>query len=346
MLKLVALASLLAMLAVAPAWADGKTVRFTCPKEPPPNSIAVQCPKTYPGTSAKLKTFHVHFDDHRHGDSACERHRKGLIISFDGPTFGLVEMQCRYTNGKALFVALPMGNDKGKNNICWLRFDPAGGTDQIGLRGESICYFQRSGNPDADKVVFHDVKPLDRTFTLFGIKLGMTEAEVEDALKAEGAEVLTVEPASVSALLDHNIHMTVTLSPQAGTIEVTAEIHFDLEAAKRLNWEQAWGEGSENRKRSTPFLELFKSFKQTLGLPYVPSVGGEPVSWVYWGKPRYDADNDYSHDDALVDPQSAVRLEVSYINVNTEEPPYRFFQPKAQRITLTDMTFVKDTPKP
>jgi hypothetical protein len=63
------------------------------------------------------------------------------------------------------------------------------------------CYFKPSGDPGKNKVTIDELQELTRDTDIFGLRLSMTRAELELALRAEGARIVSSEDKAIHASL-------------------------------------------------------------------------------------------------------------------------------------------------
>lgn len=304
-----ALIGVFLVLSTQAAWAD-------CPPRPPSGDAIVACPRVYPGSTAKLQKSESWLDWVDPGpDCSIVTERRFVVNSF-WSLMNSANLQCYYSNGKILVSQVP-----GTEKMCIEKFhdkNPVHSLDR-----DATCYFRPSGDPNGDKVAFSVVKPLDRSFALFGVRLGMTALEIGDYLKKQDIAIIKSDKNTTDAALGKNKRIKIVFSPNSIATEITVEIDD--------NFKQKLKYPSVNYRMTEELDSIINNFTSSLGIPYAFFMGDSFIWTMYWGKPRYHGDHDYLRYPA--DPTATIRLEASVPIANNTS--IRLV------VRLTDMTDIK-----
>ena len=144
------------------------------------------------------------------------------------------------------------------------------------------CYFKPSGDPGKNKVTIDELQELTRDTDIFGLRLSMTRAELELALRAEGARIVSSEDKAIHASLADGKEIAAIYASRGQTREIdidaagaddnlypTLEHRFGFpeqidETGKSL-WSTFWA-GKPNIQLEIDSLERVPSFSRRLRL--------------------------------------------------------------------------------
>jgi hypothetical protein len=82
------------------------------------------------------------------------------------------------------------------------------------------CYFKPSGDPGKDKVAIDELQELTRDTDIFGLRLSMTRTELELALKAAGARIVSSEDKAIHASLPNGKEIAAIYTSRGQTREI------------------------------------------------------------------------------------------------------------------------------
>ncbi|HUI19600.1 MAG TPA: hypothetical protein VLZ74_00955 [Methylocella sp.] len=186
----------------------GNTTPLTdrCPKTTPEarGLRPVECPASWPrGKGAGLKSAKFWDFDFSPGAPLCGAGKKEEIdiTGLMGPS----DLGCTYSNGARLLISVP-----GTPFECWSadRRQLNTGHFNDGL----VCYFKPTGDQAKDEIKITELEKLTRDFELFGLRLGMTRAEAEQALNAQGAQTKASEGPELHATATDGKAITILLA--------------------------------------------------------------------------------------------------------------------------------------
>lgn len=193
--------------AIGPSLAGSKTpLTDRCPKTTPEarGLRSVECPAYWPpGKGADLKSAEFWDLDFTPGAPLCGAGKKeeidiaGLISPSD--------VGCTYANGVRLLISVP-----GTPVECWesdqKRFMTGHFNDGL------VCYFRPTGDEGKDEIKIVELEKLTRASDLFGLHLGMTRADVEQALNAQDARINASEGHEIRATLTDGKEVTAVFA--------------------------------------------------------------------------------------------------------------------------------------
>lgn len=185
------------ILAIGCSLAGSKTpLTDRCPKTSPEarGLRAVECPAYWPVNQGSPLTAaqYSNYRDSPDPPFCVEVSKEGKTSTLD--VAGLTNLGCDYANGAQLVIYVP-GVPVECRTLFWKRPHPG----QLYYR--IACYFKPSGDPGKDKVTIDELQKLTRDTEIFGLRLSMTRAELELALRADGARIVSSEAKAIHASL-------------------------------------------------------------------------------------------------------------------------------------------------
>lgn len=155
----------------------------SCPKTSPEarGLQPVECPASWPlGKGAVLQSAEFWDMNWTPGAPLCGAGKNEEI-----DITGLVspsDVGCTYADGAKLLISVP-----GTPVECWTADEKRFRTGHFndGL----VCYFKPTGDRTKDEIKITELEKLTRASELFGLRLGTTRLEVEQALNAKGARI-------------------------------------------------------------------------------------------------------------------------------------------------------------
>ncbi|MGH9455535.1 MAG: hypothetical protein ACRD2O_16365 [Terriglobia bacterium] len=186
----------------------------SCPETTPEvrGLRAVECPAFWPASQGSPLVAAQYYDDsgnpERHSCVESSNEGKTYIRDVAGPT----ELWCDYTDAQ-LSISVPGGPAECRALV---RKQPLTGQ----LRYRIACYFKPSGDAGKDKVTIDEIQELTRDTEIFGLRLSITCAELELALSAKGARVISSDEKAIHANLGNGKEAVAIFTTQGQTREI------------------------------------------------------------------------------------------------------------------------------
>ena len=262
---------------IIPMIAKGNPLATNCLKaEPEARGLrGVECPAFWPINKNSPLTAAQYFNYPDTPDPApcvdVTKEEKTFTIAVAGPT----DLGCDYANGPQLLISVP-----GTPVECQTRQRERPGAGQ--LADHITCYFKPSGDPSKDKVIINELQELTYDTEIFGLRLSMTRAELEVALKAAGARIVPADGETIHASLADGKEIAAFYTSEGHIREIDADAsHTDdnlypalkhrfglpqqIDEPGKSPWSTFWV-GAPNIRLEIDFMERVPSFSRRLRL--------------------------------------------------------------------------------
>jgi hypothetical protein len=168
-----------------------------------PSRVVVDCPKTWPGDpSARLSRAFFWVDDQAPSATPDTTIQGNKYTEVYG---GLkADLQCVYGNHKTLIIPVPGDAPECTDVYTAVRRPPQ---PEVVTPISATCTFPPSGNSARDKVEIFAVEPLAADTPFYGVRLGMSPAEIRVAL---GSHRPGAEGAAFPVVVGDGNHLSVT----------------------------------------------------------------------------------------------------------------------------------------
>lgn len=240
-------------LAIVPATTKANPSVANCPRTKPEarGLRAVECPAFWPinqGSPLKAAQY-SNYRDSAYPPYCVEVSKAGKTSILD--VAGQTDLGCDYANGAQLLISVP-----GVPVECRTLFRKRPHPRQLYYR--IACYFKPSGDPGKDKVTTDELQELTRDTEIFGLRLSMTRAEMELALRAEAARIVSSEDKAIHASLPNGKEIAAIYTSRGQTREI------DIDAS-----------GADDN--------LYPALQHSFGFPeQIDEIGKSPWS-TFWG---------------------------------------------------------------
>jgi hypothetical protein len=126
------------------------------------------------------------------------------------------DVGCTYANGVKLLISVP-----GTPFECWeanrKRLNTGHFNDGL------VCYFKPTGDRAKDEIKITELEKLTPTSELFGLRLGMTRAEAEQVLNAQGARIHAAEGPELHATATDGKEIAILLAHEDKIREIDVQ---------------------------------------------------------------------------------------------------------------------------